>query len=226
MNNDRRKVIKKIAAALRLSESTNPHEAAIALRQAKALMDKYSISECEVDTATIGESVTTAGTASTPARWLSKLAEVIASAYGVEYFLVRRMGQQNQYTFIGPDPVPQVASYAFTVLRRQLVQARSSFYKTRRGKRINRIARADAFAYGWVLSVSEIVGKFAQPLKVQQAINHYMEIHHSNLIECKHRKISGKAGDLSSIVDGILAGQKASLVNGVSSNKRQMLSAG
>lgn len=42
---DMQTIIDKISKCLALSKSANEHEAAIALRQAQALMQKYKISE-------------------------------------------------------------------------------------------------------------------------------------------------------------------------------------
>lgn len=45
---DMQTIIDKISKCLALSKSANEHEAAIALRQAQALMQKYKISEKQI----------------------------------------------------------------------------------------------------------------------------------------------------------------------------------
>ena len=60
---EHRKIIDKICKCLRLSESGNPYEAAMALRQAHRLMRKYRISEDLVREAIVAESVVDIGQA-------------------------------------------------------------------------------------------------------------------------------------------------------------------
>lgn len=49
------KTLSKIKKCLALSSSDNPHEAAAAMRQAKALMDKHGVSANHITMSEIGE---------------------------------------------------------------------------------------------------------------------------------------------------------------------------
>ncbi len=221
---NKKRIIDKIAKCLRLSASSNPHEAAMALKQAQSLMEKYGVTDSEVDTASISESQVTSGSSCTPPGYLDRLASIISNSYGVYHFL-SLTGGANKYTFVGPDPIPEVASYVFTVLRRQVTKARKEYYKTRRGKRVNKIKKADVFAMGWVISVSELVNDFAQPLKVKEAINKYLDIYHPGLTKYTPRNIKIKAGNIDAALSGMSAGQNANLKNGVNSTTRPLLNA-
>ncbi len=53
---DREAVLKKIKKCMALSGSANEHEAAAALRQARALMEKFNLSAETVLASTVGES--------------------------------------------------------------------------------------------------------------------------------------------------------------------------
>ena len=62
------KVLEKIKKCLRLAKSSNPHEAAAAMRQAQKLMEKYNLTERDVDLTDVEMSEHSAGTATRPAR--------------------------------------------------------------------------------------------------------------------------------------------------------------
>lgn len=219
---NRKKIIDKIAKCLRLAGSSNPNEAAMALRQAQAMMAKHGINDKEVDAAIISEMPTTTGTSHTPPGWLDRLATLVADAYGVYHFL-SVTGRTNNYVFVGPDPVPEVAAYVFAVLRRQLVKSRNEFYQSRRGKKTNRIHKADIFAHGWVLAVSKKVNEFAQPLKVKEAINTYLELYHPGLTKYDIRATNIKAGNIGIMLDGMRAANGVQLNHGVKGDERRLL---
>jgi len=56
MMKNNKKIIDKICKCLRLSESGNPNEAALALRQATSMMKKHGISDTQVLSAEVTES--------------------------------------------------------------------------------------------------------------------------------------------------------------------------
>jgi len=79
--NTNKKIIDKICKCLRLSESGNPNEAALALRQATRMMKKYGITDNQVMAAEVSESSTQAGQRYNPPFWALALANLVADAF-------------------------------------------------------------------------------------------------------------------------------------------------
>ena len=76
-----KKIIDKICKCLRLSESGNPNEAALALRQATSLMKKYGVSDTQILAAEVTEGATFAGERYNPPFWALALANLVANAF-------------------------------------------------------------------------------------------------------------------------------------------------
>jgi len=96
-----KKIIDKIYKCLRLSESGNPNEAALALRQATSMMKKYGISDAQVLAAEVTESTTQAGERFNPPFWALALANLIADAFQCRNLILRQYGRSPEFRFIG-----------------------------------------------------------------------------------------------------------------------------
>lgn len=193
-------VLDKIAKCLRLAKSSNPHEAAAALRQAQALMAKHDVSERDVELAAIAEQrVTAAG--KPRAGWIMKLSALIDRAFGVDSMI-----DGDGYRFIGLPTRVEIATYAFTVLRRQLTRDRQAYYKTLRGKRVNRIRRADLFALAWIDQVARTVEAFAMPAKERELMGQYMQRYDGKLSTHTARNPNVRRDNMA---DAIIAGRRA-----------------
>ena len=85
------KVLNKIKKCLALAGSDNPNEAATAMRQAHALMEKHGVSSHEITMADIGESTVKSKTMARdkPAQWEARLAAMVGRAFGCQ-MLVKR----------------------------------------------------------------------------------------------------------------------------------------
>lgn len=209
-----RKALYKIVKCLRLSKSDNPHEAAAALRQAQALMEKHGIDESDVALAEFSEQRETFARSSGPPDWMVRLANLIDSAFGVYSFIDGRV-----FVFVGKAPRDVIAGYAFTVLRRQLTRARTNYYKSLRGKKANKIRKADLFAQGWVLKVSRTVREFAGIDEAEsEALNTYLKRCYPGLTVSEFRgaKISRK--DAEHLLRGIIAAKDVRLDHGVAAS--------
>lgn len=83
MNRDQ--ALSKIKKCLALAQSSNPHEAAAAMRQAQKLMAEHNVTETDVSLADVAEAVA-------PARlnaltnWEAMLSGLIAQAFGCDHF--------------------------------------------------------------------------------------------------------------------------------------------
>lgn len=118
----RKSIISKIQKCLALSDQDNPNEAATALKQAIAMMEKYGITKSEVELAQITESKADLKVAQKPENHVWSLCTVIKLAFGVDFYK-----QGKDMVFYGINDKAAIASYAFDVLFRQLKKARKEY---------------------------------------------------------------------------------------------------
>ena len=168
---DHKKALEKIKKCLRLAASGEPHEAAAAMRQARALMDKYRIEEDDALASEVAEASARSGSKSRPVYWESSLAGVVGKAYACRYVFVQGAGQ---YRFIGE--MAEVASYTMTLLLRQVRQARRDYIANHltRCKAATKTKRADTFCGAWVWAVRTSVMKFAGTEEPSAAVEAFM----------------------------------------------------
>lgn len=101
--------------------------------------------------------------------------------------------------------------YTFTVLRRRLEQERRAYYRRLRGKRSNKLRRADEYALGWVFSVAQEVERFARP--VPEEVTVWLERHGSGRsLEPRDR---GRDRDHRHLYAGFADGADVELQHGV-----------
>ncbi|MBQ0916849.1 DUF2786 domain-containing protein [Hydrogenophaga aromaticivorans] len=126
---DRAKLLRRLRKILALAESANPGEAAAALHQARALMDKYGIDEVDAQTSAFEESSATKLAGADVLPWEGALLSIIENSLGVKALIGgfnRRKGARRlnaQVIFVGEGPRAELAEYAFKVLRRKLKTA-------------------------------------------------------------------------------------------------------
>lgn len=224
---DKGKILDKIRKCMALSASSNEHEAAAALRQARALMEKHGITDADVLAAEAGEMAAKAGVASRPTSWESRLAYYTASIFGCQ--VVFRPGlawadRAGQWVFIGTGARYEVAKYCFEVLLRQVKRARAEHIKTtlRRCKAATKTRRADLFCEGWVQSAVCKVDELALPEREQQALDAYLQQRYPALGSLNAiNRTSKKDLTTSEWLDylrGLKSGMAAELNRGVGAN--------
>jgi hypothetical protein len=186
------KILAKIKKCLALSGSSNPNEAATALRQAHALMDKHGVSAHEVTMSDIGEASVDSKTMSRdkPAHWESRLAYLVGQAFGCQMMVSRNVApkvfghvNEGQYIFVGLKQQAEIASYTATVLIRKCKAARQQWLKDnyggaskgRAGVKAKLTRMGDMFAEGWVESISKLVTDFANPPEIGAVIDSYVQ---------------------------------------------------
>lgn len=186
MSMSREEAILKIKKCLALSKSSNENEAAIALHQAQSLMREFQI---DPDLLDIIEASSDSKATKTPQAWEANLVSTIAKSMQCRLIFSSGdscFGIKARWIFIGVDPAPEIASYAFDVLYRQVNRARKTFIETTL-KRVtvkkNKVRRADLFCEGWVNSVQHlIIGlDIAVPANTSERIKKYMDQAHSKL---------------------------------------------
>jgi len=180
--NDRAALIDKIKKCLALATSSNEHEAAIALRQARKLMQAHGISDLDIAHADIQEQRTKAGAAQKPARWECGLASRIARAFDCQVIFEGAFVKTGQWNFIGATPSGEITRYAFEVLFRQIKRARAHYIKTTLKRcTTTRTRRADLFCEGWVMTATELVENMTGNAATQARIAAYLE--HNKTLE-------------------------------------------
>lgn len=180
MSLSRDEAILKIKKCLALSKSSNEHEAAIALRQAQALMHEFQI---DPDLLDIVEASSESKATKIPTSWEASLVMMIARAMQCKPIFSSgssTWGIKASWTFIGIDPAPEIASYAFDVLYRQVNRSRKNFIETtlkRVSVKKNKVRRADLFCDGWIESIKHLINglDIDVPANTAERIKKYMD---------------------------------------------------
>lgn len=208
------KILGKIKKCLRLAASSNPNEAATAIRQAKALMAQHSITLTDVQAAEANAYRAVASAKVKPAAWETILADTAAKAFSCKLLFIGGIGL---WKFIGVGVAPELAGYAFSVLLRQAKRDRTEYIKTKL-KRVKSKAqvtkRADVFSTNWVWAAENKITAIAPSPSAKTAINAYMDKHHSNVTDLNSREAKGRQYD-SDQDAGYAAGRNANLNRGV-----------
>lgn len=218
---DRERILDKIKKCLALSASQNEHEAAAALRQARALMDAHGITDTEMKAIGVSEESTLAGAVDSPAHWESTLAASIAHMFGCHLLHARKDWYTAMWSFIGVSPQPEVARYAFEVLFRQAKKARQEHIKSnlKRFKKTNKTRRADLFSEGWVHAATAAISPWVSSQAQTDAVDAYMQIKHPKTgnLETRNRNAGRQLSDRDrdSYYAGRRSGEQAELNKGV-----------
>lgn len=228
----RDQALRKVLACLRRSASSNPNEAATALRQARALMNQYGLTEDDAAAAEIRD-------AGAPTRNRGKmvpqstlaLASMVADGYRCEIVVQCYEGNflhvgRTAIRFFGAGADPEVAVYAFTVLNRQL-QADKARHTLRIRKRANKDRRGEEFALGWIHAIRRLFPKEALPEGRDTAIAAAMRQRVGETQKTTGREL-GKSGraNANDRYAGYQAGSNAQLHGGLSGETQRRLENG
>ena len=120
-------VMAKIKKLLALSRSSNPHEAAGALKRAQKLLCQHGLTMDDIELSDIGELQAKFPTLMRAGRIYSYVSAIVAMAIGVEYVLLKGRSGFTHAIFIGSHSQLELADYVFTVLCRQLATVKSNY---------------------------------------------------------------------------------------------------
>ena len=178
-------LLAKIRKCLALSKSSNEHEAAAALAMARRLMEEHGVDDAMLAMADIEEAAARASRNQRPPRWESVLSRVICHALSVTAFI----NEDGDRCFVGRAPRPEVASYAFAVLFRQLKVARSAYIAKylKRCRPGRKRQRADVFCEGWTSAVLVKVRELIPAPAEDEAVKQYLAVHYPNLTTIQSR---------------------------------------
>lgn len=215
-------VIKRIQSCLALAESpaATENEAATALRQAQALMKKYNVSPEAVGRLEIAEDVIICPSAwSKVPQWEISLVNLLCHAFGGQAALrvfprQKRLAEFTIYTL--KHQIPAIV-YAYGVLRRQVLAARTKYQKAHcvgmsRGAKI---IAGESFCQGFVVRVRSQVEAYAPEQKhAEEMARRLQEATHGRVHKAKAQRYNWHAVDA-----GKAAGAKASLFRPVGGGK-------
>lgn len=214
-----KKIIDKICKCLRLSESNNPNEAALALRQATRLMEKYGVSNSQLITAKVAECSTQVGEHYTPPFWALALANLVAEAFQCRNLISRCYGRRPEFRFIGLDFKAEVATYAYTVLHRHLLKAIDDFGLSLKDETVSDESeyhrRVDVFAQAWLFRAGRIVSSFSKGDSDKKVVDEYITDKYGETVELASETADADSADYDDILYGMRAANNIELYRSV-----------
>lgn len=233
-------ILNKVEKCLALSKSDNPHEAAIALKQAHALMEKHQLTMVDVSLSKISSSSTKGNMAKTPMDYEILLAQLVSKVFDchvltstVKKTRLNNKGyyhnnQYDQHTtiweFIGVKPANSLAAYAFEVLFRQLKNARKEYIQTelKRCTKTTKTRRANGFCTAWVHEIESTVRSFAKTdNKNDELIQTWIDKTYGDLTEQKGRSV--EALNHADAIAGIESARDAVLHDAINTGRHNPL---
>lgn len=245
------RVMRKIKHCMALSASSNEHEAAAALRQAQKLMQKYRLTELDVQLADVSKQEGAKVQSKRPV-WDRRLGNVVAEVFNCQTFTSASWTKRGssitnrkaRAVFVGVNPAPLIAKYAYDALYVQVALARKNYLAAiKRGEveagRFSPATRANDFADAWVDMVSgkiralvpeedtpEARSDGQQLILVRAQENALIETFLNQLTNGEGLRTpkSGKerAPNVEDIVNGMLAGRDAQLSAGIAAGADQV----
>lgn len=218
---ERERLIRKIKACLARGASSSANEAEIAMRQAKAMMDKYRLSEMDVALAGVDE-VIVSKKSKRMSDWQRSLADIAADVFGCK-LLGRKTSTEVGFIFIGVMPAAELAAYAYDSLLAQLTHSRKAYLRANGGGR----SASEDFSHAWVFGVARAVREFAAAngegtqnallvirQKESDAIEHWTANKYS--VIKRHELKERKFRDSQAMCSGYASGQEARINQAVS----------
>lgn len=209
---NKEKILDKIKKCLALSKSANEHEAAQALKQAQALMEKYEVNAVDIALSEVSEQGADRRMAFKLADWQWSVANMIADIFGCQSY---QRGKTMMFYGIGNRA--EISAYAFDVVYRQISADRRKFLKNCRArKQAHRTYLADQFCNGWIMGAWEIVKKFEMSDEEKAVMDRYAKKEHSDIVEAKTRDakssiLQGSKMEYEALVQGMESGKQVQL---------------
>jgi len=222
-----KKIIDKIYKCLRLSESGNPNEAALALRQATSMMKKYGISDAQIMAAEVTECATQAGKRFNPPFWALALANLVAEAFQCRNLISRQYGRCPEFRFIGLGFKAEVATYSYSVLHRYLLRAIEEFEVSAKDSvkdELEKQRRTEVFAQAWLFRVGRTVSEFIGENADKKVIDNYIKEKYGETAEmASEAPTNTQSADYDDILSGMRAANEVALYRSVGHFMKQPL---
>lgn len=211
------KILEKIQKCLNLSKSSNPGEAANALRMAQAMMKKYGVTVAQVGLSEVKESKLKYHKNHVDRAWESDVLSLIEAVFSVRIIINwYKKYYPAELVFYGINSQAEVAAYIYEIVMRQLMRDRKKFVKTlpRRMTRTHKIEQADIYCEAWV---SAVAGKVKDLYQARDSrIDEFVQPEKMEGLEIKPRvSSSGLLRDMASMQAGLEDGAEAQVFLGV-----------
>lgn len=211
----REQALDKVKKLLRLANSSNAHEAGIALGQAQKMMASFGINDWEADGS---NEATPWMRGSNPAIAEQQLSSIVAMTFACCHIIIVD-GGRHQYVFVGGACT--VAVYAYVVLVRQLRRDRTVYLRRVRIRK-NRAARGDSFGLAWVNVAQRVLGEFQPvPEQVVLAFNRLFPDREKSQAKVRESQ-AARARFHADAEAGYRAGGRAQLNRGVASSTAEI----
>lgn len=211
MDNNQQRIFDKIKACLAMaSDKSSPEEAAIAMRQAQALMRKHGISLNDIDRASIGTVSFQAFSVSRVKNWEMHLVGMVARVFGCRVFWTAgKSGVRfGRFGFVGVKSQLELAEYTAQVLQRRLYRARAEYVASLGAKaRGVKSTAGDNFCIGWVSAVQKTVIDMVVPEDTKSLIDDVYE----ELTGGRNAKVTARQRLIQHMYNGFAEGKKESL---------------
>lgn len=194
------RILNKIKKCLALSQSSEPAEAAAAMRQAQKMMEMYGVSQVDLGRADLGEAVVKSKVSVSRIKdWELALLNLIAKSFGCKMLWTRSSSYSEDvfghYLLIGIKAQVQLAQYTADVLQRKLIKARNEFVRQLPDgyNRQYKTKEADGFCHGWVRAIGKTVHEFALNDATRTLIEDEVKSRSTGAAKVQRRDI-GRAG--------------------------------
>ena len=226
---DQKRILRRIRKCLAMAESGNEHEAAAALRQAKAMMDKYGITHTDVDRPVydIKDQFKGKRGHGNMTRDESVLYDRVAGFFNCSCVYIK-----GWPIMAGIAPAPEIADYAAVNLLRQLRTARKVAAQKAAdsiGRDLTAVERRNfnrSYNRGWLVSVIRLLEEFSSTYvdkgtrsQHMDALAEYTKVKGPKVYELPDIKKTPEAKLGLSI--GLKDGTEAVLNHGVTDNQRK-----
>lgn len=221
---NKEKILDKIKKCLALSKSANEHEAAQALKQAQALMEKYEVNAVDIALSQVSEQKAERKMAFKLADWQWSVANMIADIFGCQSY---QRGKTMMFYGIGNRA--EISAYAFDVVYRQISADRRKFLKTCRARKpAHRTYIADQFCNGWIMGAWGIVKKFEMSDEEKAIMDGYAKKEYPYMTEARTRDakssiLQGSTMEYEALAQGMESGKQVQLhhaMNGIDGVKQ------
>ena len=214
---NKEKILDKIKKCLALSKSANEHEAAQALKQAQALMEKYEVNAVDIALSEVSEQGADRRMAVKLAEWQWAVANMISEVFGCQSY---RRGKTMMFYGIGNRA--EISAYAFDVVYRQISADRRKFLKNCRArKQAHRTYLADQFCNGWIMGAWEMVKKFEMSDEEKAVMDGYVKKEYPYMTEARTRDakssiLQGSTMEYEALAQGMESGKQVQLHHAMS----------
>lgn len=223
---DQDKHIEKLKKLLALAASGNPHEAALALRRARKLMDVHGITHSDIAMSDIDETISHYWPTGSlrPPRYMLGLMNIIREAFGVNSII--HPGTYPGVGFYGNRERAALAVYLGSAGPPAEKGASAIYQRTeQRIKTATRTSRGDQFAEGWVLAVISEIQSFALTDDERELMQQWLEHKYPQTQTTRARKPGRSRNGDASRYAGFREGQNVRLHRPVSGQEQQKLEA-